>query len=72
MPEAYRRLKNKCIMKEKIKFEEIVPPSNVLEEELGNIYGGKSADSNVCLKGCVTGDKKEKPVESGTKEEAKP
>lgn len=59
-------------MKEKIEFYEIIPASDVLTDELDGINGGKSSESSVCLKGCITGERKEGPVKGTSKEELKP
>ncbi|MBM6993638.1 MAG: hypothetical protein I3J02_10330 [Prevotella sp.] len=59
-------------MKEKIEFNEIIPASDVLTDELEGINGGQSSEFSVCLKGCITGEKNEEPVKNTSKEEPKP
>lgn len=46
-------------METKLSFNEIVPANDILEDEMEFIKGG-TTDFNLCLKGCVTGEKSDK------------
>lgn len=44
---------------DKLNKEEIISAEDILKDELENISGGAEDATHICLKGCVTGDKKE-------------
>lgn len=48
---------------EKLNKEEIIPAEDILTNELEEVCGGAQEALHVCLKGCVTGDKKDGPNE---------
>ena len=45
-------------MKQRLSIEEIVPANDILRGNLEDVKGGEGI--NVCLKGCITGEKKDK------------
>lgn len=45
-------------METKLNFKEIVPANDILEDEMEFVKGG--TDLNLCLKGCITGEKSDK------------
>lgn len=51
------------MMNKKIKIEEIVPAKDILTGNLVNVKGGEGI--NVCLKGCITGEKSDKNKDKG-------
>lgn len=57
-------------MNKKMRIEEIVPAKDILTGNLENVKGGEGI--NVCLKGCITGEKSDKDKDKGKDNEPTP
>jgi hypothetical protein len=49
----------------KLRIDEIVPPCDVLHEEMANVKGGTS-DTKICFKGCSNGGTSTKGTKDDT------